>query len=164
MSHVMGKAQPAPEIRARIINAADAEALVANTLDALDRLQPLVDRETQSLREGRITDALALADAKAEAGKRYTALIDALKSNAIAMGRFRPPGLELLKQRHHAFSDMLALNAAVLTTARTVSESIIRELSAEIGGSTSPQGYGARGHAVGAYTGYGRALSVSKTL
>ena len=157
-------ASTAPEIRARITNAADAEALVANTLDALDCLQPLVERETQSLREGRITDALALADAKAEAGKRYTALIDTLKSNAIAMGRFRPSGLALLKQRHRAFSDMLALNAAVLTTARTVSESIIRELSAEIGGSTSPQGYGARGHAIGAYTGYGRALSVSKTL
>ena len=91
-------------------------------------------------------------------------LIDTLKTNAIAMGRFRPSGLELLKQRHRAFSDMLALNAAVLTTARTVSESIIRELSSEIGGRTSPQGYGARGHAVGAYTGYGRPLSVSKTL
>ena len=157
-------AQPAPEIRARITTAADAEALVANTLDALDHLQPLVDRETQNLREGRIADALALGEAKAEAGRHYTALIDTLKTNAIAMGRFRPSGLELLKQRHRAFSDMLALNAAVLTTARTVSESIIRELSAEIGGSTTPQGYGARGHAVSAYTGYGRPLSVSKTL
>lgn len=160
----MSSMKQAADIRARITTADDAAKLVAATIDALDALEPLVGQETVSLRAGRIQEALAIADGKAEAGRRYMDLIETLKSNAIAMGRFRPPGLELLKRRHRLFADALALNAAVLTTARTVSESVMRELSAEIAGSLNPQGYGARGNAMSAYTAQTRPLAVSKTL
>ncbi len=157
-------AKPQAVVRARITTAADAQTLVTAALDALDTLEPIVETETRILKAGQIREALTLTEAKTKAAADYLELIETLKGNAIALGRFRPPGLDLLKRRHQGFADSLALNAAVLSTARTVSESLIRELSSEIAGSINPQGYGARGHATSAYTARTQPLAISKTL
>jgi len=153
-----------PEIKLRVVSADDAARLVAAAMQALDALEPLVEAETMALRAGMVRDALGLTEAKSEAARSYLELIEAIRSNAIALGRFRPPGLDLLKRRHARFSDVLSLNAAVLTTARTVSESILREVSNEITGNLNPQGYGARGKATSAYTGQARPIAVSRSL
>jgi hypothetical protein len=148
----------------RVSTAEEAEWLVTLALEALDALQPIVDEETRQLKEGFVHEALTLGELKGEAASRYLFLIDALKANAITLGRFQPNGLELLKRRHQMFSDTLSLNAAVLSTARSVSESVIREVSSHVAGSINPQGYGARGTATSPYTSKGAPIAVSKTL
>ncbi len=151
-------------IRARVTSPSEAQTLVTSALEALDALEPIVETETRTLKAGRVREALSLGEAKSKAAAHYIELIETLKNNAIALGRFRPAGLDLLKRRHQHFSDSLTLNAAVLSTARTVSESLIRELSSEIAGSVNPQGYSARGHATSAYTSRTQPLAVSKNL
>ena len=153
--------QPA---RPRVTNVQDAEALIITALDALDRLAPLVEAETQELKTGKIRKAMAIAEEKNAAAQAYMAAIALLKSNAIAIGRFAPQAIELLKRKHADFSERLALNAAVLTTARTVSEQIIREVTTEASGAHNPQGYGRSGIATSAFQARVSPIAVSKTL
>ncbi len=138
---------PAPEgsdLRPRVTNAEEARRLILSALEALDALEPLIEAETALFRAGRIREALDMALDKNAAAARYTLCLESLKSNAIAIGRFQPPGLELLRKRHDSFHGKMALNMATVATARTVSEGLIRELADRLGQNATPKVYGPR--------------------
>ncbi len=147
-----------------VVTAAEAERIVVAALEALDVLDPIIGQETELLREGKVQQALELSDRKAEAAQRYQRALEDIKATAIAIGRFRPPSLALLRQRHEMFAELMQLNMAVLGTTRTVSESLIRELAATVGKGQSPQGYGAYGQKLGAYRSEATPLAISKAL
>jgi hypothetical protein len=153
-----------PDPRPRVATADEAQALVNAALAALDALEPAITEETVLMRDGRMKEALALSDRKGAAAQAYQRALEDLKSNAIALGRFAPPALVLLRKRHEGFSELMSLNMAVLGTAKTVSESIIRELAQDVGQAKSPQGYGAYGQPAGGYRTPVAPLAVSKTL
>ncbi len=153
-----------PDTRPRVANADEAQRLVNAALDALDLLEPVIAEETALMRDGKLQPALALFSGKSQAAQRYQRALEDLKANAIALGRFAPPALALLKKRHESFSDLMSLNMAVLGTAKTVSESIIRELATDVGQARSPQGYGARGQPTSGYKTPVAPLAVSKAL
>jgi hypothetical protein len=153
---------PAPDHRGRVFTATEAEMLLRAALDALEALDPLIAEETALLRDGRVKRALNLAPAKAEAAQRYQRCLEDIKANAIALGRYAPPSLALLRRRHEAFAALMQLNMAVLGTTRTVSESLIRELAATVGHGHAPQGYGAYGQQIGAYRPQAAPLAVSR--
>lgn len=134
----------AEHTRQRVTNAEDAARLVDAALDALDTLEPLVEEETRLLKAGKVRDALAMALTKHGAAQDYTRCLEMLKGNAIAIGRFQPERLDELKERHAAFSAAMALNLAVVSTARTVSEGLLRDLADAMGRNASPKTY-ARG-------------------
>jgi hypothetical protein len=150
--------------RLRVITASEADGLVDAALDALDVIEPIIAEETTHLRDGRVRDALALQADKADAAARYQRALQDVKANMIALGRFMPPSLALLKRRHEAFAELMQFNMAVLGTTRTVSESLIRELAAEVGQGRQPQGYGAFGQQTAAYRPQATPLAVSKSL
>lgn len=129
------------EPRLRVSNLEDALTLVASAIHALDRLEPLIDEETRLFKLGKVRDALTMAVEKNEAAQTYTRCLEALKSNAIAIGRFQPDDLDLLRDRHEAFSTKMALNMAVVATARTVSEGLLRELADAVGQNSGPKTY-----------------------
>lgn len=133
-----------PDPRLRVSNPEEAQALVTSAVEALDALEPLIDEETRLFRAGKAREALSLALQKNEAAQIYTRCLEALKNNAIAIGRFQPDELDLLRSRHEAFSSKMALNMAVVATARTVSEGLLRDLADSIGQNASPKTY-ARG-------------------
>jgi hypothetical protein len=153
-----------PDPRPRAATAMDADALVIAALDALDALQPLIADETALLRDGKVAAALDLAERKSAEALRYQRALQDIKANAIALGRHAPASLALLRQRHEQFSGLMALNMAVLSTARTVSESLVRELAVDVGQARSPQGYGAYGQRVGGYGAPPAPLAVSKSM
>ncbi len=153
-----------PDPRPRVASPDEAEALVNAALDALDGLEPVIAEETALLRDGKLQPALALTEGKNLAAQRYQRALEDLKGNAIALGRFAPPALALLKKRHESFADLMSLNMAVLGTAKTVSESIIRELATDVGQARAPQGYGAYGQPTSGYKTPVAPLAVSKAL
>lgn len=155
-------AQPDP--RPRVASPAEAEALVGAALDSLEALEPVIVEETALLRDGRMKAALELTDRKAPAAQRYQRALEDLKANAIALGRFAPPSLALLRRRHENFAALMDLNMAVLGTAKTVSESLIREIAAEVGQARAPQGYGAYGQPAQGYRTPAAPMAVSKTM
>jgi hypothetical protein len=154
-----------PDPRPRAATAQEADMLVGAALSALDALEPVIVEETTHLKEGRLHQALELSARKNPAAQRYQRALQDIKANAIALGRFAPPSLSLLKERHEVFSEALALNMAVLGTAKMVSESIVRELAVDVGQAGSPQGYGLNGQPkAGGYRTPAAHLAVSKTL
>jgi hypothetical protein len=152
-----------PDPRPRASTPAEAEAIVRDAIDALANLTPLIDDETRLLGAGDLRAALALGEEKAAASRRYTLALEAVKANAIALGRFRPPSLTRLRDVHEAFSRQIAVNMAVLETTRTVSESLIRELAESVGNAQRPQAYGRPGSRPGGYRTPAAALVVSKS-
>lgn len=130
-----------PDTRLKVSNPEEAEALVASALAALDRLEPLIAEETRLFKIGKVRDALQMALDKNEAAQGYTRCLEALKTNAIAIGRFQPGQLGELRERHEVFSSSMALNMAVVATARTVSEGLLRDLADSVGGNSTPKTY-----------------------
>jgi hypothetical protein len=144
----MRPSSPAPErsdARLRITTPEDAERLVLSALSALDTLEPLIEEETALFKAGHAREALGMALSKNEAASLYTRCLEALKGNAIAVGRFQPESLDTLRARHDGFSRKMALNMAVVATARTVSEGLLRELADSVGQNASPRTYAERG-------------------
>jgi hypothetical protein len=132
---------PAPS-RPSVQSELDAVTLTNAVLDALETLEPVIEQETALLKEGETSAALALSPDKMEKSRDYMRAIETLKDNVIAIQRFRPDALALIRERHDAFGAVLAHNMQVLTTARSVSESIIREVSAEVAKAGEAAGYG----------------------
>lgn len=154
-----------PDPRPRAATAEEADALIMAALSALDSLEPVIEAETIHLKEGHLNKALELGVQKSPAAQRYQRALQDIKANAIALGRFAPPSLSVLKERHQTFSELLSLNMAVLGTAKMVSESIVRELAVDVGQAHSPQGYGLNGQpTAGGYRTPAAHLAVSKTL
>lgn len=127
--------------RLKVTRAEEAEQLVSSALEALDRLEPLIEEETRLFKAGKAREALNLAVEKNEAAQIYTLCLETLKNNAIAIGRFQPANLEALRSRHEGFSAKMALNMAVVATARTVSEGLLRDLADAVGKNGSPKTY-----------------------
>jgi hypothetical protein len=157
------QSSPRPDTRPRATTPAEAESLVAEALAALEDLEPLIVEETRRLGEGHVRDALALSERKGAAARRYGLALETIKGNAVALGRFRPPSLALLRRRHEAFAAELDLNMAVISTARTVSESLVRELATDVAQARSPQGYGAGGQGPGGYRTPVQPLAVARS-
>ena len=138
---LQGKPVERADTRLKITRAEDAEQLVASALEALDRLEPLIEEETRLFKSGKAREALSLAVEKNQAAQIYTRCLESLKHNAIAIGRFQPANLDPLRARHEAFSAKMALNMAVVATARTVSEGLLRDLADAVGENGSPKTY-----------------------
>ncbi len=151
-------------LRPRATTPDEAEALVAAALRMLEELEPVIAAETALLRDGELMAALDLAERKGPAAQRYQRALEDLKASAVAIGRFAPPSLPVLRERHELFEELMNLNMAVLGTAKTVSESIIRELATDVAQARSPQGYGALGRPVDGYRTPVAPLAVSKKL
>jgi hypothetical protein len=151
-----------PDPRASVTGPDDAESLVQAALRMLAALAPVIAEETQLLRDGRVKAALELTEIKNTAALAYQRALEDLKANAIAIGRYTPPSLPDLRAQHEAFAQDMALNMAVLGTAKTVSESLMRELAADVAQSHSPQGYGAYGQSAGGYRTPAAPMAVSK--
>lgn len=130
-----------PDPRPKVTRPEDAETLVASALSALDKLEPIIERETELFRKGQVREALSLAMDKNAAAQVYTRCLETLKSNAIAIGRFQPSGLPDLRSRHEGFARLMSVNMAVVATARTVSEGLMRDLADTLGQNASPKTY-----------------------
>jgi hypothetical protein len=151
-----------PPIRAVVTTEFDAVSLTNAVLDALEALEPVIEQESAFLSEGETAKAIALHSEKTEKAQDYLKAIETLKANVVAVQRLRPDALDLIRDRHDAFSVILAYNMQVLTTARSVSESIIREVATEVARAQDPAGYGPNAKSRSASRPRSAPLAVSK--
>ncbi len=107
-------------------------------------LEILLGRESDHIRVGRLAEGLAEAPQKTALAGAYLRGLQAVKANAVALARFAPEGIAALRDAHGRFSEVVAANQAVLATARSVSEGLLRNLSTELTRSAEPKGYGTR--------------------
>jgi hypothetical protein len=132
-----------PTQRPPVASPREAEALVAGLIQLMTALGAVVRQETELLRTSRLRDAAALGDAKTAAARAYVQGLESLKANAIALARWAPASVERLRQAQAGLSEALSINMAVLATARSVSEGIVRSLAVEVEAPRTLTTYGA---------------------
>jgi hypothetical protein len=147
-----------------ITGPAQADAFADAFVATMALLERVIEDETTLLKQSRLREAGGLAQAKTDASRNYVLGLEALRNNAVALARWTPAGVARLKAGQASLSDALAVNMAVLATARSVSESIVRSLAHEVAAPHTLTTYGAGGRASGAGRQTAMPLVLSKSL
>ena len=134
--------RPADVTAPRVSDRAGANALVADVMASLHALEAVLARESDHIRVGRLREGLAETERKTALAAAYLQGLEAIKANAIALARFAPEGIAALKAAHAGFTQDVETNQAVLATARTVSEGLVKTLADEMNRARMPTVYG----------------------
>ncbi len=157
-------AHPDHRPQATLSGPADAEDFARQVIERIETLERVIREETELLKGSRLREASALEPAKSDAARSYVHMLEALKANAIALARWSPPAVARIKAAQARLSDVLSVNMAVLATARSVSETIVRSLASEVAAPRTLTTYGARGGTAQAGTAGATPLMVSRSL
>jgi hypothetical protein len=137
---------PVPKPELTIAEAADRLARIADTVS---RLTAVIVEETRLVRAGSYDAAGALERAKGELSGRYMVDVGAVRDCAEAVAAQPREALAEVEALHAAFRAALDENLAVLGTARSVAESLLRGVAEEVGARAAPATYDSRGGAYG---------------
>ncbi|GJD29973.1 hypothetical protein PMNALOAF_1215 [Methylobacterium adhaesivum] len=132
----------APTESLRIVDQAGAGALVGQVMETLRALESVLARESDHIRVGRLDQGLAETGDKTGLSAAYLQGLETIKANATALMRFAPEGIAALKEAHQRFTEAVTSNQAVLATAHSVSEGLVKALSQEMSRAHSATVYG----------------------
>lgn len=125
---------------------AGARRFCADLAETVDVLIKVLDEETRLVKAAKLTAAAELGAGKAAASERYLRAFGTLRDSAPDLGRLAPDEVGHLRERHQALELAISQNLAVLATARTVSETLIRGIADIAGAKTAgPRTYRADG-------------------
>jgi hypothetical protein len=142
MQHQTQRQQP---VAPPAFTQADVRRFAAELVDVMDTLLKIIERETELVRAGKVTEAIALDAKKTELSRHYVNIVSALKTNRDYLKATAPELLTTLHRHHDVFRAMLQINLTVLATAHAVSEGIVRGVNAEMQRRNIPQTYTANG-------------------
>ena len=108
---------------------ASPAATFARALATLERLETILQQETDALRSGDVTGGLAHAADKTEAAAAYRAVLADISRLSHTLADVPEDDLAELRRRHMLFERTVSLNLAVIATMRSVAEGILREVS-----------------------------------
>jgi hypothetical protein len=154
--------QPAPIAKAS--TPAEARKLAETLMEVMSALLAIIERETELVRAGKISEAMASESQKSELTRRYVQAVTHLKASHKYMTQTVPELLAALHRHHDVFRAMLQVNLTVLATAHAVSENIIRGVNAEVQRRNIPNTYTAAGRHVAPSPRHIRPLAVSRSL
>ncbi|HWZ08747.1 MAG TPA: hypothetical protein VNY53_17755 [Bradyrhizobium sp.] len=154
--------QPAPIAKAS--TPAEARKLAETLMEVMSALLAIIERETELVRAGKISEAMASESQKSELTRRYVQAVAHLKASHKYMTQTVPELLAALHRHHDVFRAMLQVNLTVLATAHAVSENIIRGVNAEVQRRNIPNTYTAAGRHVAPSARHIRPLAVSRSL
>jgi hypothetical protein len=123
----------------------DAGAVIARLVEAIARIEGLLQEETALVRAARLREAAVVAEHKAAAASVYERELVALRAVAGVILRTMPERAEDLRARLASLGETLAVNLAVVGTAKAVAEDMMRTVADEVGRRRAPNGYGAHG-------------------
>jgi hypothetical protein len=143
--------------------AANATAVTERLIEAIGRIDELLQEETRLIRGARLREAAAVAARKSAAANLYERELVALRAVAGVILRTMPERAAELRRRLAGLNETLSVNLAVVGTAKAVAEDMMRSVADEVGRRSQPNGYGAHGRAV-ARSGAPAPISVSRRL
>ena len=155
---------PLSSTQRRIESRAEAEMICVDIGGILDRLVAVVGEETRLVRAAKVVAATQLQEIKAELARQYVVALEVLRANAAIVGRHAPVLIDQLRRRHEQFQSELQVNMAVLATARSVSETLVRGVAEEVASRNAPKTYGAAGVITGATRSAARPIAISRSL
>jgi len=144
--------------------ATDARKLAENLMEVMTALLGVIERETELVRAGKLSEAMALEPQKSDLSRRYVGAVAHLKASQKYLSQTAPELLTTLHRHHDVFRAMLQINLTVLATAHAVSEGIIRGVHGEMQKKSMPQTYTSAGQRTAPNPRRAAPLSVSRTL
>ena len=154
---------PAPNAQAQV-SKAEVIALIAHLSGVMDELLAVIEKETQLVRAGRLSEASQLAQRKTELAAAYMTDATRLKANPGMIAQLAGSEVDALRQQHDLFHALLQINLTVLATAHAVSEGIMRGVHEEVTRKAVPQTYGASGRHAAPPRSASQPLTVSRVL
>ena len=156
--------RPAPAPRPIASTPAEARKLAEDMMEVMSALLAVVERETELVRAGKVSDAIKLEPQKSELSRRYLVGVENLKNAQAHLKQVAPELLATLRRHHETFHGMLQINLTVLATAHAVSEGIVRGVNAEVQRNNMPNAYTAAGQRATPSPRQVRPLAVSRSL
>jgi hypothetical protein len=144
--------------------ATDARKLAENLMEVMTALLGVIERETELVRAGKLSEAMTLEPQKSDLSRRYVGAVAHLKASQKYLSQAAPELLTTLHRHHDVFRAMLQINLTVLATALAVSEGIIRGVNGEMQKKSIPQTYTSAGQRTAPNPRRAAPLSVSRTL
>ena len=92
----------------------------------VDTLIEVLNEETRLVRAARLAEAADMSAQKSAASERYVKAHGVLRTSGLEIGRLAADEVDHLRARHQDLEAAISQNLAVLATARTVSETLIR--------------------------------------
>ena len=135
----------APATIPTVSTVAEGRKLAENLMEIMSALLAVIERETELVRAGKIREAMATENKKAELSRRYASTVGLLHDSQKQLAQVAPDLLATLRRHHETFRAMLQINLTVLATAHAVSESIVRGVNTEIQRRNIPNTYTAAG-------------------
>jgi hypothetical protein len=160
--HTQRQQAPAPIPMAS--TATEARKLAENLMDVMSALLGVIERETELVRAGKLSEAMAFEPQKTELSRRYVNAVAQLKASQEYLSQTAPELLNTLHRHHDVFRAMLQINLTVLATAHAVSESIVRGVNTEIQRRNIPNTYTAAGQRAAPGPRHMTPLAVSRSL
>ncbi len=142
----------------------DIGALVMHLTGVMNDIIRIVERETELVRAGKLSEASTLEPAKTELAQQYLAAASLLKGSQPLLAKTAPDQISALREQHDEFQALLQVNLTVLATAHAVSEGIMRGVSTELARKSAPQTYGASGQHSAPSPKAAQPLAVSRVL
>ncbi len=155
---------PSPPQRSAVLGPEATAAALVEISRLMQELCEIVESETEMVRGGRLTAAAGIAARKSELAHLFMSCVSRLSAAGRPDLRDMARLLDQLTRQHQEFRKALQVNLTVLTTARAVSEGILRNLSNELGRRSNVQIYGATGRAQAAFRRPAAPISVSRSL
>lgn len=144
---MIARRRSVPAVSRPPLTVAEAAERLERLADTVTRLTGVIVEETRLLRAGSYDAAGALERTKGELSGRYMLDIDSVAASAQAVSAQPADKLAAIESLHVTFREALDENLAVLGTARSVAESLLRGVSEELGARQAPKTYGAQGGA-----------------
>ncbi len=158
-------ATPAPNTTASpAASKAEIVALIAHLSGVMDELLAIIEKETELVRAGKLSEAAQLSQIKTDLAQAYMTDAGRLKANPGMAAHLAGGEIDALHQRHDLFHALLQINLTVLATAHAVSEGIMRGVHDEVTRKSAPQTYGASGRPAAPPRSAAQPLAVSRVL
>ena len=147
-----------------VTTTADVNELAAHYVTVMEALIEVIQRETELVRAGHLSQAGEIEQTKTDLARLYIADTLRLRANQTQLASISPETMPELIRHHHNFRALLQINLTVLATAHAVSEGIVRGVSGELARKASPQTYGAGGRTTAPDPRNAPPLAVSRVL
>jgi hypothetical protein len=139
----------------------EAGQMVDRIVETVERLNSIMQRETELIRAARLKEAGSLVEDKATLAGVYQRELEAVRAAAAVIGRLVPERAEVLRHRLAGLQETMSVNLAVVGTARAVAEDMMRTVADEVSKRERPAVYGMSGHVTPVKTGPA-SLSISR--
>lgn len=141
----------------------DATELCASAESTLQSLVEIMNEETTLLRAGHFRQASALTGHKTTLAQEYVTLARTVQRQLPRLRLEAPEELERLESGHERLATQMAENLRVVATVRDVTETLLTDVAAAVGGQSQPKTYDASGEMT-ASTNSARGISINRAL